>query len=248
MENGEVKPETKIDISILLPTRGRAHRLESAIGSLLAKAAYPSKLELMLWHDNDDEPTINFADQFIARMLDESPRPCGALWNHCGKRIGYSRLFAAYNEMALRASGRFVLLWNDDTDMVADEWDRLLIGRAEATPHIPLVQFLRRDCYQQADTTLPFIDKRIVDELQGISKHMYTDTWIGEVAAMSETLVWRNDVPYAHHWPMQDATMREGVEDIRKSGEHETFKARVGERQEEAKKVRALVERLGGGQ
>lgn len=239
IENGYVGERAPgIDISILLPTRGRTHRLASAIGTLVDRAADRSRLELMVRIDNDDEASIRYFDSLAFTNLWK----VGAQQINSGPRVGYARLFELYNDMALKARGRFVLLWNDDTDMVTEEWDRKLIVAVER--YRPLVQFLRRDIYEQADTTLPFIDKRIVEALGGISRHMYTDTWIGEVAAAAGVLLWRNDVAYAHHWPQQDATMREGVEAIRQSGQHERFKAMKAEKEDDARKIRELLESL----
>lgn len=238
MNNDEMRAKANIDVSILLPTRGRVHLLPRAIESVREKSCNPKRLELCICYDNDDQATIAFVDELVASMM-TGTGPFGAIQIFSGPRLGYARVFEHYNEMARAALGKFVLLWNDDAEMVTTGWDELLMRS-----HRPEVQFLRRNIYDKADTTLPFIDKRIVDALGGISRHMYTDTWIAEVADRAGVIRMRDDVVYAHHWPQQDATMREGLESIRKSGQHETFKAMTPEKDEDARKICELLAKI----
>ena len=51
-------PENPIDISILLPTRGRPKPLEQCLRTLLDRAQDPSRIEVMLAFDNDDIENI----------------------------------------------------------------------------------------------------------------------------------------------------------------------------------------------
>jgi hypothetical protein len=67
--------DNPIDISILLPTRGRPKPLEQCLRTLLDRAKDPSRIEVMLAFDNDDSENIkHFVMPLRAEyLLDPSP-------------------------------------------------------------------------------------------------------------------------------------------------------------------------------
>ena len=69
----EVKSvESKVDktiISILLPTRGRTDVLKKSLESLINTASDPSRLEILLGLDDDDEATRPFIEKEIAPYM-----------------------------------------------------------------------------------------------------------------------------------------------------------------------------------
>lgn len=225
-------------VSVLLPTRCRPNGLKLAVESLVRTAAHPDRMEILLATDDDDLEAKHFVEN-ICILTNPGVNIEVREWR--GPRRGYARVYQHYNEMAVAAAGKHVLLWNDDTEMLTPEWDAAL---TRYDGGLPYVQFLRRDIYAIADTTFPFIDKRIVDALGGISRHMYTDTWIGEVAELAYVRMFRNDVVFTHHWPQQDAVFKEGLEAVRQSGQHEVFKMMKAEKEDDANKIRALVSKL----
>ena len=71
-------PDTPIDISILLPTRGRPKPLEQCLRTLLDRAKDPSRIEVMLAFDNDDAENIAYFVDVIQPYLDDLGVECTA--------------------------------------------------------------------------------------------------------------------------------------------------------------------------
>ncbi len=217
-----------MSIALLLPTRGRPNGLRRAISTAVNTAADPDSLSFMFRTDDDDVPA--------AEIIQHESVPSILYREFRGPRLGYARLFEIYNQLALAAHGDRVLLWNDDIEMVTPHWDALLNDSTR-----PEVQCLRRNIYEVADNTISCIDKRIVAALGGVSRHTYTDTWIGDVAAAAGVLRFRNDVAFVHHHPLHDQTHAEGVDDLRRSGQHERYKALADERAADVAKLKEML-------
>ena len=64
-------PDHPIDISILLPTRGRPKPLEQCLRTLLDRAKDPSRIEVMLAFDNDDTENIKHFVDVVQPYLDD---------------------------------------------------------------------------------------------------------------------------------------------------------------------------------
>lgn len=101
-------------ITVLLPTRGRAHLLERSIGSLYDTASGPGQVEVRCGVDDDDAATIE-------KLQSMGIRP----W--ITQRLGYGMLHEYVNVMARQAAeADWFLLWNDDAIMLTHGWDAIV--------------------------------------------------------------------------------------------------------------------------
>lgn len=175
-------------ISVLLPTRTRYEPLQRAVSTLFDLAADPESIELLLRTD-DDTPT---ALSKIA-IPDVWRKTCQE-WR--GSRLGYGRMHDYYNGLAERAQGKLLFVWNDDTEMLTQGWDRLLLQSIGETP---LVHFIHRDINQETDDTFPVVDRRIFEALGHLSLHCYVDTWLSRVSLAAGLRHMRRDVVFHHH-------------------------------------------------
>ena len=109
--------ESKIDktiISVLLPTRGRTDLLKKSLESLINHASDPTRIEILLGLDSDDEETRPFIEKEIAPYLQEQGVECRA---NIFEPLGYSKLHVYVNTLSTSATGQWLFFWNDDALM-----------------------------------------------------------------------------------------------------------------------------------
>lgn len=216
----------QMNISVLLPTRGRYAGMCAAVETLFQLAAAPTKIEFLIRADFDDSAYYNLV--------------IPSAWNFylaSGPRLGYANMHGYYNELAEMARGKLLFVWNDDTEMLTQGWDEMLLKFA----HTPVVQFVRVENKGQADTTFPVIDRRIFETVGRLSAHCYVDTWLDKVSAMAGVQVLRNDIVIRHH-RLNDQTASDNRAAI--NNEHARWFGMDAERARDAEKVKELLAQL----
>lgn len=115
-----------MNISVLLPSRGRLRLLMRSTDSLLAKAHDPDQLEILVGLDPDDVTAGELP----------TPPPQVTLVRF-GERYGYARLHEYVNRLAEQASGHWLMLWNDDAIMPTPNWDQVIMAQRDGVlfPH-----------------------------------------------------------------------------------------------------------------
>lgn len=155
-------------ISVLLPTRGRPESLVESVNSLRETASRHgafAEFEVLVATDPDD--TASF---MAACHLPGMHR----VWV-APERYGYSRLHMYYNELARRARGDWLLLWNDDARMVTKGWDKVIEDQK------PAVLWTRANHCGDANL-FPAWPKAWSDAMGHVSLSPHVDLWLGQVA------------------------------------------------------------------
>ena len=215
-----------IDISILIPTRGRYGRLQKAVLTVRDLAAKPDRVEFLIRTDDDQPKATDFLTVPVRELR--------------GPRWGYGRMQDYYTELARAAEGRLLFVWNDDTEMLTPKWDELLLQVEQ-----PVVQFIRRDTCTTADDTFPIVERRIFEALGHMARHCYVDTWLSHVSLEAGVRHFRDDIVFHHH-RLTDKTQDENVAALREGQHHERFGQMGAERTEDANKIKGLLARLEG--
>lgn len=105
-------------VSILLPTRGRPDSLRRAVWSAADHADNPKLLEFILRVDEDDAETLKVAEEL---------QSCLQVNLIVGARgAGYGEFHRLVNACAVQAKGDWLLLYNDDAELVTDHFDTML--------------------------------------------------------------------------------------------------------------------------
>ncbi len=158
-----------IDVSVLIPSRGRPRKLALAIESILATAAVPDDIEILVRVDSDDTETIlNFPGNADAII---------------GPRYrGYLDADRYWNELAAEAKGRWLVAFNDDALMRAPGWDLLL----SKIPDLYAVVF-PTDNYNRS--SFPIVTRSIYSLWGHITVFPGIDTWIKEVTLAADKVV-----------------------------------------------------------
>ena len=107
-------------VSILLPSRGRAEMLQKTLANISQTAGKDSaRVEVLVWLDDDDAESQAAAESFHAACA-----PVALTVVTGPRRGGYKTLHLFINELAARARGDFLMLYNDDSRFVTNEWPR----------------------------------------------------------------------------------------------------------------------------
>lgn len=169
-------------ISVLLPTRGRTHLLNATVDSLLHRAHHRDQVQMCYAIDRDDEHTVEHVHN-ITRPHDNIS---------ITDRFGYAGLHHYVNQLARRASGEWLFLWNDDALMLTEGWDaevrrwptRFILDTWSNHPPLTCV--------------FPIVPTEWVRWLGHFSMNAHNDTWWQEIGERTRRLV-RIDIDVMHN-------------------------------------------------
>lgn len=167
-------------ISILIPTRKRPQRLESAIMSLVDLAESPKNLEFILGIDNDDTDTQQYVKDSLIEKLDSKGVDVTALGF---ERLGYHRLHDYLNAMVKHATGDWVIFLNDDAVMKSKFWDQ------QIRHYDGQFKCLAFDTHNHHPYSIwPIIPREWVEYLGVVSNHHMFDAVISQIAYMLDIM------------------------------------------------------------
>ena len=179
-----------IDISVLVPSRGRPDKLISMIKSALATAANSNRIEFCVWIDDDDssyDSLLNSSLDLPIKVL-RGPR---ALLN------------MMYNSLLIIARGNYFLWGGDDTQFRTNSWDQLLIeGINKFQDKVGVVYVNDLGKYNQIWATVGMVHRNWIDSFGYLfSPHMRdngADGWITDVARQVNRCTFFDDVIIEH--------------------------------------------------
>lgn len=109
-------------VSIIVPTRNRLDLLGPCVESLLKNTDYPD-WELILVDNNSDDPAVNaYYDNLCAALPDRV---------HLLRHPGPFDFAAMNNRAAEEARGDYLLLLNNDTECIHDDWLTAMMAHAQ---------------------------------------------------------------------------------------------------------------------
>jgi hypothetical protein len=186
-------------ISVLLPSRGRPESLLETMDTLLALAAAPGDVEILIAADPDDGPTLALARGRL---------PARARMWTAPYRYGYKRLCDYYNALDAAAAGPWSFMWNDDAHMLTSRWDEVIRGEK------PGILWPSAD-YAAGHNTFPVWPSAWTRHLGHVSLDQSADMWVHDVGAATGTER-RIPVEIHHEHRMGDATGndRDAVADV----------------------------------
>lgn len=177
-------------ISILLPTRGRTETLKRSLESLISKAAQPTRLELLLGLDEDDQATTEYIKAEIAPMLMKYNVECRA---NIFKPLGYENLHTYVNTLAGHSNGEWLFFWNDDAIMNSEGWDDII--RSYDGQFKLLAPTDNHNGHPYA--IFPIVPRDWYMLLDHLSQNAQNDAWLSHVAYMLDIFE-RTEVNVTH--------------------------------------------------
>lgn len=163
-------------ISILLPTRKRTEAVIKSVGSLLAAAKDPSRIEILIAYDDDDEESREFFSSTWYPFVEQSGATTRVFET---ERYGYLRLYKYVNLLGDIAEGDWIMFWNDDALMLTDNWDE------EIVKNDGYFGLLRMPCVTMNHpfALFPIIPRSWIEFFGCISPVNHSDWWIFNVTA-----------------------------------------------------------------
>jgi hypothetical protein len=165
-----------IDISVLLPVRGRPIPMEQCLHTLISTATKPERIEVLIAFDDDDIDTIDYFVDVIAPYLDTKGVTYSAMQF---KRLGYIRLNEYLNELANHSTGQWIFFWNDDAVMTTSAWDDVI------REHNDQFTLLRAETnHEHPYAIFPILPRKWVELTGNISPHQINDAWTSQIGWM----------------------------------------------------------------
>ena len=168
-----------IDITVLLPTRGRTRALDTSLRSLIGLADDPSSVEILLAFDRDDTGSSNYFQEHIAPWITEQGTGFTA---YCYDRLGYLRLNEYINSLCRSAQGQWLFFWGDDAIMESQGWDREIRACED-------FRVLRIPTHNQHPYAIfPIVPRAWFEVFGYFSPHQLNDTWVSQVGYMMDII------------------------------------------------------------
>lgn len=153
-----------VDVSLLLPTRGRPRFLSRLLDSVVATTARLDRIEIILYIDEDDVETQEVSHPALSLVKLVRPR---------GKTMGHM------NQACFEASrGRYAMLFNDDAVCRTKGWDLKTISAFSRFPDdIALVY--GNDLHRGRNIpTFPILSRAVCGLIGGICPRDYRNIFI----------------------------------------------------------------------
>jgi len=163
-----------MDISILLPTRGRSHALMSSIQSLYDLAEDFSSIEILFGVDNDDVVGLeNMLHNVIPWIEKNSVKHKIVIF----ERFGYNNLHKYVNGLAENSQGSWLFFWNDDAVMQTQAWDARI---REKTGEFKLLSVHTHN--EHPYSIFPILPRQWFKILGHVSQHSSNDAYVSNLA------------------------------------------------------------------
>lgn len=164
-------------ISILLPTRGRKEVLKNSLQSLVSKAKYPERLEILFGVDEDDQGVIDYIRDDLSEIFKPLNIEARA---SIFKPLGYENLHIYVNTLAGNATGEWLFFWNDDCLMETKNWDTVI------DKHKGKFKLLApKDNHNgHPYAILPIVPKDWFILMGHLSQNPQNDAWLSHIAYM----------------------------------------------------------------
>jgi Glycosyl transferase family 2 len=143
-------------ISVLVPSRERPELLARSIDSL-----GEGELEVLVRVDEDD-PCLGRYARFPGVMV--------------GARHGYGGLHHYYNELAGRAQGDWLFLWNDDCIMETRDW--IDVVRSYDGRMAVLNPNTNHDNWEIDMNVFPILPRKMFELMGHLSLSLHNDSWV----------------------------------------------------------------------
>lgn len=163
----------KYDVAVILPTRKRSDMLDSSLMSLLDNAADPSRIQILVAFDSDDQASLEYFRNNIAPKIDQA----GAGWMAVEfPRYGYGRLHEYLNQLSELTSAHWIFVWNDDAQMLSKDWDLRI---SENNGEFKCLRIPTHNCHPYA--IFPILPREWYLLFGYLSLHQLSDAWVSQI-------------------------------------------------------------------
>ena len=163
-----------MDISILLPTRGRSDLLMNSLNSLYDSATNFDSIEIIFGLDNDD---VLGLENFLHKVIPWIEERKGNHKIQMFKPMGYHNLHQYVNKLAEISTGNWLFFWNDDAVMKTQGWDDQIRARVG---EFKLLSVITHN--EHPYSIFPIIPRDWYTVLGHLSQHSLVDSYTSTIA------------------------------------------------------------------
>lgn len=145
-------------VSVLLPSRNRALMCETSIRTLGSK-----DIEILIYVDYDDPELHKYSllgNNFTTVII--------------GPRFTYKKLHEYYNLLAKISKGDWLMLWNDDAEMLTSNWT----DKLPPTDKPVVINFDSNPL----NNLFPIISRQMYEAMGHFSLSPHNDSWVQDIA------------------------------------------------------------------
>ncbi len=145
-------------VSVLLPSRNRSAMCEKSIHTLGSK-----DVEILIYVDYNDPDLASYillGNDFTTIVI--------------GPRYTYKKLHEYYNLLSKMAKGDWLMLWNDDAEMLTYNWT----DKLPAVDKPMVVNFNENPL----DNLFPVISRQMYETMGHFSLSPHNDSWVQDIA------------------------------------------------------------------
>jgi len=235
-----------VKISILIPTRLRAHFLPQLVEDIYNTVSDKSQVETLFWAEPSDVDTINFVQSAM------STNPLIRLVVRDSKAEGL--IFPElYNELYKEARASIILVGADDIKFQTPNWDKMVL-----------------DCFDQYDDKILLVNPRDGIQNGHVAPHFFVhrnwidilgyveptyflswfqDTWVTTIARQLGRYIYLEDFFLEHmHFTIgkrpHDLTNQE--KDVGVGQDHQTWGEKQDELAQDTEKLRKFIKLFNG--
>lgn len=223
-------------ISILVPSRGRLTGFRKLCFSILDTAVYPSRVEIVSYHDDNDIRYPRYAKHgFYDHISIEGPQiVLSQMWNRCAQEAHGEIFMHCGDDIVFRTTG-----WDIEVRKAFDaSSDKILLVHGDdCSPNTDVLAthgFMHRIWYE---TVGYFVPPHFSSD--------WNDVWLTEVADLIgrrvKIPIVTEHMHYAFGKAEHDATYRQREERGARDGVFEIFQSTEHERQADAAKLRSVM-------
>ena len=235
-----------MNISVLVPTRGRPSNMQRMTESLFATCINPDKVEVIFYMDDDDTKPVGAMAQNLAARFNVK-------WLF-GQRIVLSKM---WNECYKLADADICMHSDDDVIFRTPGWDETIMAEFSKVPDKIVFVYPRDGIVDSEDLgTHGFLHRNWVDTVGYFVPPYFTwcynDTWLTEVSKTLGRLRYLPDVLVEHIHPCvqktpMDATYSEASRRGVLDNMLDLYNSKADERKADAAKLQAFIEGFGNG-
>ncbi len=202
-------------VSVIFPSRNRAVLAAQALESLCG-----GDYEVLMAIDND-EPNEEAYTAITAGRNN--------LNIYITERHGYQNLHEYYNYLAERATGDWILLFNDDAVMETKGWVDIISKHDHTIPQV-------LNIWNPIDNLFPLISRAWYEAVGHFALNTHADSWVQQVAEIDGRSVYVPGINIKHYGEeLNDPTHTEVREIVRQTSE--AYRRMGEQRLEDARKI-----------
>jgi hypothetical protein len=164
-----------MSVSFLIPTRNRVELLKKCISQIINTYHGTVDFDILLRFDIDQTDQCDVINTWVSSLgYDKFVK------TFCGYRFFYENIHKYYTELSFVSSKKWLWLWNDETLMQTDGWDKVI------SEHLNKFQLI----FPRENSSFHLCPKKLVELIGYYAPTTNCDSWQGQLATDLNIVQW----------------------------------------------------------